>query len=169
MPDTRIGFVGTGVMGLPMARNLLRAGFPVTAYNRTQSRAEPLAAEGATLAGSPREAAERSDVVITIVSDGPDVEQVILGANGVIDLIERLLGRAHKRVTVGTGEVNLEHATHRGTLHAWVDHLVPRRSHASIIGRRYLARNDRLRRRRHGCFRTSGETLEAAPHRRAEE
>lgn len=85
MAQPRIGFIGTGLMGLPMARNLLRAGFPLTAYNRTASRAEPLAADGARLAGSPREAADGADVVVTIVSDTPDVQQVLLGENGVVE------------------------------------------------------------------------------------
>jgi 3-hydroxyisobutyrate dehydrogenase len=84
MPDTRIGFIGTGLMGRPMAYNLLKAGFPVTAYNRTRSRAEPLTADGAVIVDSPREVAERSDVVITIVSDTPDVQQVIQGENGIV-------------------------------------------------------------------------------------
>jgi len=79
---TRIGFIGTGVMGLPMARNLLRAGFAVTAYNRTASRAEPLREEGAMLAATPREAAAGADFVITMVSDTPDVRSVILGDDG---------------------------------------------------------------------------------------
>ena len=87
MPETRIGFIGTGLMGLPMARNLRRAGFPVTAYNRTRKRAEPLLADGAALADSPREVAARSDVVITIVSDTPDVQEVILGENGVVQAV----------------------------------------------------------------------------------
>lgn len=85
MANARIGFIGTGLMGQPMARNLLRAGFPLTAYNRTAPRAEPLAADGARLAGSPREAADGADVVITIVSDTPDVQQVLLGENGVVE------------------------------------------------------------------------------------
>lgn len=83
MPDTPIGFIGTGLMGYPMARNLLRAGFPVTVYNRTRAKAEPLAAEGAVIVDSPRAVAERSEVVITIVSDTPDVLHVILGERGV--------------------------------------------------------------------------------------
>lgn len=87
MPETRVGFIGTGLMGLPMAKNLLKAGFPVTAYNRTLSRAEPLRELGGAVADSPRTVAERSDLVITIVSDTPDVEQVILGANGVVEAI----------------------------------------------------------------------------------
>jgi 2-hydroxy-3-oxopropionate reductase len=87
MPETRIGFIGTGLMGLPMAKNLLKAGFAVTAYNRTLSRAEPLKELGGTVADSPRAIAERSDVVISIVSDTPDVEQVILGPGGVIEAL----------------------------------------------------------------------------------
>lgn len=82
---TRIGFIGTGVMGLPMARNLLRAGFAVTAYNRTASRAEPLRAEGAAIAATPREAATGADFIITMVSDTPDVRAVILGPNGAAE------------------------------------------------------------------------------------
>jgi 2-hydroxy-3-oxopropionate reductase len=85
MSETRIGFIGTGVMGLPMARNLRKAGFPVTAYNRTRARAEPLAVDGATIVDTPRAVAEQSDVVITIVSDTPDVEQVILGKDGIME------------------------------------------------------------------------------------
>lgn len=84
MSDLKIGFVGTGLMGLPMARNLLRAGFQVSAYNRTRTRAEPLVAEGATVVESARQAADGSDIVITIVSDTPDVREVILGETGVI-------------------------------------------------------------------------------------
>src|SRR3569832_150754 len=87
MAEPRIGFIGTGLMGLPMATNLLKAGFAVTACNRTRSRAEPLTALGATVVDCGREVAERSDVVITIVSDTPDVEQVILGPNVVIEAL----------------------------------------------------------------------------------
>jgi 3-hydroxyisobutyrate dehydrogenase len=74
-------------MGLPMAQNLLKAGFPLTAYNRTRAKAEPLTANGGTVVDSPREVAERSDVVITIVSDTPDVRQVILGKDGVVEAL----------------------------------------------------------------------------------
>lgn len=79
----RIGFVGLGIMGKPMALNLLRAGFKLTVYNRTPSKCEPLVAAGATAVSSPREAAEPVDVVITIVSDTPDVEAVLFGDQGV--------------------------------------------------------------------------------------
>ncbi|HDO42170.1 MAG TPA: 2-hydroxy-3-oxopropionate reductase [Candidatus Bathyarchaeota archaeon] len=80
----RIGFIGLGVMGKPMATNLLKAGYPLTVWNRTRSKMNDLVAMGAYGANSPREVAERSDVVITMVTDSPDVEEVILGPNGVI-------------------------------------------------------------------------------------
>lgn len=79
----RIGFVGLGTMGAPMAHRLLQAGYHVTVHNRTREREEPLAALGAARAASPRAAAEGADVVITIVSDTPDVQAVVLGDTGV--------------------------------------------------------------------------------------
>lgn len=84
MPE-RVGLIGLGIMGTPMARNLLKAGFPLTVYNRTAAKARALAGEGATAVATPREVAERSDVVITIVTNSPDVEEVVLGKNGVIE------------------------------------------------------------------------------------
>lgn len=87
MAQMKVGFIGTGIMGAPMARNLLKAGFTVTAYNRTKSKAEKLVADGATVADSIAAAAEGADVVITIVSDSPDVEEVYLGAGGVCGAI----------------------------------------------------------------------------------
>ena len=80
----RIGFIGLGLMGTGMSKNLLKAGYPVTVWNRTASKMEPLVEAGAKAAGSPREVAENSDVVIGIVTDSPDVEQVLLGPDGVI-------------------------------------------------------------------------------------
>ncbi|MEM1507010.1 MAG: 2-hydroxy-3-oxopropionate reductase [Candidatus Bathyarchaeia archaeon] len=80
----RIGFIGLGIMGKPMAINLLRAGYPLTVWNRTRSKMDDLIAMGAYGASSPKEVAERSDVVITMVTDSSDVEEVILGSNGVI-------------------------------------------------------------------------------------
>ena len=79
----RIGFVGLGTMGAAMAANLRRAGFEVTAWNRTPGRAEDLVALGAAEAGSPADVARASDVVVICVSDTPDVEAVILGPDGV--------------------------------------------------------------------------------------
>ncbi|MBI4445025.1 MAG: NAD(P)-dependent oxidoreductase [Acidobacteria bacterium] len=80
----KIGFIGLGIMGAPMAGRLLAAGYPLTVYNRTRAKAEPLYSRGAKIARAPRELAEHSDVVITMVSDSPDVEEVILGPEGVI-------------------------------------------------------------------------------------
>jgi 3-hydroxyisobutyrate dehydrogenase len=86
---TRVGFIGLGLMGRPMGLNLLKAGFPVTVWNRTRARTEALAAAGAAVAASPREVAERSDVVITIVSDPPALEGVLWGAEGVLSSLKR--------------------------------------------------------------------------------
>lgn len=83
--DKKIGFIGLGIMGMPMARNLLKAGFEVVAFNRTRSKAEALAKEGAKAASSPREVAAECSVIITIVSDSPDVHQVIMEKDGVIE------------------------------------------------------------------------------------
>jgi 3-hydroxyisobutyrate dehydrogenase len=80
----KIGFVGLGIMGGGMARNLLKAGFPLTVWNRTASKAEPLVAAGAQAGASPAEVAARSDIIVTCVSDTPDLEAVILGENGLI-------------------------------------------------------------------------------------
>ncbi|MDH5200506.1 MAG: NAD(P)-binding domain-containing protein, partial [Candidatus Bathyarchaeota archaeon] len=71
-------------MGSGMSMNLLRAGFPITVWNRTPSKMKPLLDAGAEGAGSPREVAEMSDVVVDIVTDSPDVEGVLLGPEGVI-------------------------------------------------------------------------------------
>jgi 2-hydroxy-3-oxopropionate reductase len=79
----RIGFVGTGIMGAPMARNALKAGFTVTVTNRTPARAEPLARDGASIARTPREVAERSDIVVTMVPNTPHVDEAVFGADGV--------------------------------------------------------------------------------------
>jgi 2-hydroxy-3-oxopropionate reductase len=83
MSVPRVGFVGLGLMGKPMARNLLRAGFALTVYNRSRAAVDELAAEGAIAADGPRELAARSDVVITMLPDGPDVAAVMRGGDGV--------------------------------------------------------------------------------------
>ncbi|HQI49638.1 MAG TPA: NAD(P)-dependent oxidoreductase, partial [bacterium] len=80
----KIGFIGLGIMGEPMALNLLKVGFSLTVYNRTPRRMEKLLAAGASGAASPREVAAASEVVITIVTDSPDVEEVVLGGNGIL-------------------------------------------------------------------------------------
>lgn len=83
MADTRIGVVGTGIMGRPMALNLAKAGFKVTAYNRTPAKAEALAKDGATVAKSIAEVGESCSVVITMVPDTPDVLAVVEGDDGL--------------------------------------------------------------------------------------
>ena len=80
-----IGFIGLGLMGRPMAMNLLQAGHALTVWNRTASRAEELVAAGAVLAKTPREVAENSDVLISIVSDPPALESVLWGQEGQQD------------------------------------------------------------------------------------
>lgn len=80
----KVAVIGMGTMGAPMALNILKGGYEVIVHNRTREREDPLAQAGAQRAGSPREAAATADVVITCVSDTPDVEQVVLGESGVI-------------------------------------------------------------------------------------
>jgi len=79
-----IGFIGTGIMGAAMAGHLLAAGFKVSVYNRTKSKAEGLIAQGAKWCESPGACARGQDVVITIVGYPKDVEEVYLGADGVL-------------------------------------------------------------------------------------
>lgn len=79
-----VGFIGLGIMGRSMAANLLKAGYSLTVWNRTASRMTPLVDAGARGAASPRDVAATADVVITMVTDSPDVEQVLFGDDGVI-------------------------------------------------------------------------------------
>src|SRR5215470_2008140 len=83
----RIGFIGLGIMGKPMALNLIKAGHSLAVYNRTTAKCRPLIDAGAQAVGSPREAAAASEVVITIVSDTPDVQSVLFGQGGVIEAV----------------------------------------------------------------------------------
>jgi 3-hydroxyisobutyrate dehydrogenase len=80
----KIGFIGLGIMGRGMAANLLKAGFDVCVWNRTASRMDALAEQGATKGSSPADVAAQCDIIVTCVSDTPDVEKVILGEDGVI-------------------------------------------------------------------------------------
>lgn len=79
-----IGFIGLGIMGKPMAENLLKAGYPLTVYNRTMEKAKELEKSGANIASSPAELAKEASIIITIVSDTQAVEEVIVGHNGVL-------------------------------------------------------------------------------------
>ena len=85
----RMGFIGLGIMGKPMARNLLKAGYPLTVYNRSDGPVEELVAAGAVAAASPQAVAAEADIIVTIVTDTPDVRQVLLGENGAIHAIEQ--------------------------------------------------------------------------------
>jgi 2-hydroxy-3-oxopropionate reductase len=80
-----VGFIGLGIMGKPMAKNLMEAGYDLVVHNRSPEKAEELAGEGATAAGTPREVAEGCDVVITMLPDSPQVEEVLSGEGGVFE------------------------------------------------------------------------------------
>ena len=114
----KVGFVGTGIMGAAMARNLLGAGHELVAYNRTKAKAEALAEHGAEVAGSPGEVAEACGVVITMLPGPPEVREVVAGEGGLLEsahegtlivdmstsspALARMLHRAAKEKGVGT-------------------------------------------------------------------
>ena len=83
--DITIGFIGAGIMGRPMALNMIKSGFPVVIYNRTSEKSKEVVDAGAESKSSPREVAESSDVIISIVTDTSDVEDVLFGKDGVLD------------------------------------------------------------------------------------
>jgi len=80
-----IGFIGLGIMGRPMARNLLKAGYPLVVHSRSRGPVDEMAKAGAKVGTSPRDVASQSDVLITMLPNSPDVEQVVLGRDGVIE------------------------------------------------------------------------------------
>src|SRR5574339_556038 len=80
----KVGYIGLGLMGKSIARNILKAGFPVIVHNRSRAAVDELVAEGATAANSPKEVAEQVEVVFTNLPDTPDVEKVVLGEYGII-------------------------------------------------------------------------------------
>jgi len=83
MNQPKIGFIGLGIMGKPMAKNLIRAGYPLVVHNRSRAKVDELVKDGATPAASPKEIASRVDVIITMLPNSPDVELVALGPNGI--------------------------------------------------------------------------------------
>jgi 2-hydroxy-3-oxopropionate reductase len=85
MSTTTVGFVGVGIMGKPMAKNVLDAGYAVVAHNRSREPVDELVEAGAEAASSPKEVAERSDVVVTVLPDSDAVETVVLGEDGILD------------------------------------------------------------------------------------
>lgn len=88
MAKERIGFIGLGIMGKPMSVNLLKAGYTVTVHNRSRGPVDEVVAAGAVDGRSPRGVAERSDIVITMLPDSPDVQQVVQGKDGVLEGIK---------------------------------------------------------------------------------
>jgi 2-hydroxy-3-oxopropionate reductase len=80
-----IGFIGLGIMGKPMAKNLLKSGYPLVVYNRSKDSVKELVAAGAKEANSPKEVAQSSEVVITMLPNSPEVREVVLGSNGVLE------------------------------------------------------------------------------------
>lgn len=81
----KVFFIGMGIMGRPMALNLLKSGFPLTIHSRTKSKADEVISAGAVWADTPAQAAKNADVVITCVTDTPDVKKILLGKDGVIE------------------------------------------------------------------------------------
>jgi 2-hydroxy-3-oxopropionate reductase len=81
----KVGYIGLGLMGKSITRNILKAGFPIVVHNRSRGAVDELVAEGATSADSPKEVAEQVDVVFTNLPDTPDVEKVVLGENGITE------------------------------------------------------------------------------------
>jgi 3-hydroxyisobutyrate dehydrogenase-like beta-hydroxyacid dehydrogenase len=88
MPET-IGFIGLGLMGKPMAANLLKAGYPVVVHSRSQGPVDELVAQGARKGTSPADVARQATRVITMVPDSPDVERVLDGPDGVFGRCSR--------------------------------------------------------------------------------
>jgi 2-hydroxy-3-oxopropionate reductase len=82
--ELKLGFVGLGIMGRPMCRRLLSAGYRVTAYDRVPNSLEEVVAAGAIAATSGKQVAQQSDVIITMLPDGPDVEQAVLSPDGIL-------------------------------------------------------------------------------------
>ena len=82
--EVRVGFIGLGHMGLPMAQNILKAGFPLWVYNRTKEKAAPLLEEGGKLAESPAELAALCDILVSIVADDDSLKEIVEGPSGIL-------------------------------------------------------------------------------------
>src|SRR5687767_692607 len=95
-----IGFIGLGIMGKPMARNLANAGYDLVIYNRSRDDIDTLLAEGDQFqaAASPREVAERTNAIITVLPDSPDVRDVVFGENGLLPAV----GPGHLLIDMST-------------------------------------------------------------------
>ena len=80
----KVGYIGLGLMGKSIARNILKSGFPFVVHNRSRAAVDELVSEGAIAANSPKEVASQVDIIFTNLPDSPDVEKVVLGENGII-------------------------------------------------------------------------------------
>src|SRR6185369_8934367 len=83
MANPRVGFIGLGIMGRPQCQNLIKAGYPLTVWNRSQRGIDMVSGYGALAGRAPADVAAKSDVIITMVTDSPDVREVVLGPNGI--------------------------------------------------------------------------------------
>ncbi len=81
----KVGFIGLGIMGKPMAHNLIEAGYELVVYNRSREAMDELAGEGAETAETPREVAENSDIIITMLPDSPQVTEIVADENGILE------------------------------------------------------------------------------------
>lgn len=99
----KVGFIGLGSMGLPMAKNLLKNGYEIVVYNRTKSKCQELTTKGAIIANTPAEAASHTDIVFTILSDDTGVENVVFGDEGILEGLQP--GGIH--VSISTISVHL--------------------------------------------------------------
>ena len=117
----KVGYIGLGLMGKSMARNILKAGFPVVVHNRSQAAVDELVAEGATAASNPAEVAAQVDVVFTNLPDTPDVELVALGENGIIaGAHEGLIFVDNSTIKPGAARVIAEKLAEKGVSSLWM-------------------------------------------------
>src|SRR5437870_13743417 len=107
MAKERIGFIGLGIMGKPMARNLLKAGYPLVVHSRSRPPVDEVVAAGAADGKSPRGVAQQSDIIITMLPDSLDVQQVVLGRAVVLEVIRAgaVLVDVRLSCTLGAGEI----------------------------------------------------------------
>lgn len=111
------GYIGLGLMGKPMAQNLLKAGYPLVVHNRSRAVVKDLVQEGAQEAFSPQEVASRSDIVFTNLPDSPDVNQVVLGEEGVIEgAREGMVYVDHSTIKPSTARSIAERLAEKGVL-----------------------------------------------------
>ncbi len=81
----KIGFIGLGIMGKPMSKNLIKAGYQLVVFNRSKTAVDELVAAGAQAVASPKEVAAQTEIIITMLPNSPEVKQVVLGENGIIE------------------------------------------------------------------------------------